>query len=253
MKNLKLIATYDAAFDPLVLAERIQGVRSSEFQKQLSSFKRKHPNFDLCFLMDSHRNYIQYVQSNDSNREPINLYPGHLISSSIDFLELTKIIEKKQFVVLLERDKVNWLISWQDLNKAPFVDWVFSHISLLEKLLKSRFEEIFTHPLDALEFLSEGRKKKALDLFNELKSNGAELNVIQCLQLCDVGKIAIKKELLTNLSERPASKSEQNKFVKDLENLRNRIAHVTPIIQSRGEISIQLKTIIKIRHLILNV
>ena len=252
MRNQKLLVTYDQAFEPLDLAEKIYSIERSKGLEGVAEFHKNYPDFNLCFLHDENGYVVQFVDTSYFNHVIRDVYPGYIIGANVSLLELAKYVESKEFVTLLDGDNANWLISWQDLNKAPFTDWTFSHISLLERTLKAKLHEHFENPEEALHMLPKWRQQKVAGSYRYVKEKNAETTLIHCFYFKDVLDMAIKLGWLDNLYGEPTKRAKQRNFARELNHLRNLIAHSNPIFEQHSDLKPRIRQIETLRNLLLN-
>lgn len=251
MRNQKLLDTYDQAFEPLDIAEKIHSIPASLGKDGVMDFQKKYPDYNLCFLADEQDYVVRFVDTSYFNYEIRDLYPGYIIGANASLLDLAKYVSDKEFVTLLEGDRAEWLITWQDLNKAPFTDWTFSHISLLERTLKAKLHDRFEDSLDALSMLPKWRREKVADSYRYVKSKNAETTLINCFYFKDVLDVAIKVGWLDELYGEPTKRSKQRNFARALNDLRNLIAHSNPIFERHSDLEPRIKQIETLRNLLL--
>jgi len=124
-------------------------------------------------------------------------------------------------------DRVWGIVTRSDLHKAPVRMWIFCLISLAEmhtvRIIRSRYphEGWKKHLLDA-------RLKRAQRLFNMRKASNEEIDLIDCLQLCDKANILCESGDLLDLAFE--SKDKAQLFFGEVEQLRNRLVHAQDII-----------------------
>ena len=131
-------------------------------------------------------------------------------------------------------------------------DWIFSHLSLLEKNLKNLIKDFFFGmEEEAVDLLSKGRQQKVFDTFNWLKRKDAETSLLQCLYFKDCLKIALKQGWLNAVLGKEAPKHELNDLIHRLNSLRNNTAHSQPIIEEREDIDTLYTDMSSLRVLII--
>jgi hypothetical protein len=136
--------------------------------------------------------------------------------------------QPRLFVVML--DQVGGVVTRFDLQKPPGRMWLFGMVTLLEL----RFGGMIEHHCPGeswQEFLSEGRIQKAQDLLAERRRRGQQVSLADCLQFADKVRIIAMNDLLRRLT-RFASKRQVEETGKQLEMLRNNLAHAQDIVTS---------------------
>ena len=252
MRNQNLINTYDKAFEPFDIAERMVSIPDSSELDEILEFFKDYEEFDLVFIHNKHDQIHSFIPRNVNYPAPHPLFPGRVVSKDTNLLELIRLIDEYGFITLLEGNEVQWLIDWQDLNKSPMTDWIFSHLSLLEKNLKHLIKDFFFGmEEEAVDLLSKSRQQKIFDTFNWLKRKDAETSLLQCLYFKDCLKIALKQGWLNAVLGKEVTKHELNDLIHRLNSLRNNAAHAQPIIEEREDIETLHTDVSTLRTLII--
>jgi len=130
------------------------------------------------------------------------------------------------------------IVTSGDLQKAPFRMWLFGLISLTEMQMLRLIREQF--PGDSwMKLLNENRLSAAEKLYIPRKRSNQEIDLADCLQLCDKRTIFSKSPTLWPLFGEE-SRTLADNFFDDLENLRNDLAHANDIIHGRWPALIDL-------------
>jgi len=135
-------------------------------------------------------------------------------------------VNAKCFVTIL--DQVGAIITLSDLEKPPMRMFLFGWITLGEMLVT----EILRHRYSDgswQDLLSAQRLDKARQLQQERARRGQRVDLVDCLQYGDKGWIiSYDEEIRKALGM--ASRREARQVVKELESLRNNLAHTQEII-----------------------
>lgn len=119
------------------------------------------------------------------------------------------------------------IITRGDLQKMPIRMWLFSLISLIEmqmlRIIRERFSEDSWEKL-----ILPKRKTQAQGIYDKRKYKHEEIDLVDCLQFCDKRTIISKTEDL--LEKLQTDKKKFCKLLKELEQLRNDLAHAQDII-----------------------
>lgn len=83
------------------------------------------------------------------------------------------------------------------------------------------------------QYLSEGRIQKAVELQQERGRRGQSASLLDCLQFADKGQIVARDQRLRELT-RFTSKTQVERFVAALQDLRNNLAHAQDISRRLG-------------------
>lgn len=163
--------------------------------------------------------------------------PCELLSDNTSIPEVLKVIIVFNHVFILSFGRVAGIITRGDLQKVPIRMWLFSLISLIEmqmlRIIRKRFPE---NSWDKL--ISDGRNKKAKKFFRDNESKNEEIDLVDCLQFCDKYTIISKTEDL--LEKLQYEKKEFCALLKELNNLRDNLAHMQDIITANWPSIIKL-------------
>ncbi|HEV7163969.1 MAG TPA: hypothetical protein VGO35_01090 [Gammaproteobacteria bacterium] len=147
----------------------------------------------------------------------------HLVSEAIPLHELLSALKTKTHVFVLIGSEVRGIVTRTDLNKPPVRIYLFGIISLFEMHLTFWLRTVLkTRTLDVL--INENRLVSAKELQELRGQHNEHVDLVECLQLCDkrdviVGDDALREKLGMGSKDRAVRK------IKELEELRNRVAH----------------------------
>jgi hypothetical protein len=137
-------------------------------------------------------------------------------------------LHRAPFVFITLLDSVGGIITSADLQKAPVRMWLFGILTLIEL----RFAELIEQqcPEDAWKrYLSEARLQKATSLLAERRRRNQALRLFDCLQFSDKGQIIARNEDVRRFTVFPSRRQAED-TVKQLEQLRNNLAHAQDIV-----------------------
>ena len=185
-------------------------------------------DFDI-YGVENGEKIIGFVKREDITKEGSikefakNFRYDELISDSTSLTELLDIFQEREFIFILERNKVTRIVTVADLQKQPIRMLAFSLISLLEMYLTSVINEFY--PDDRwTDKISELRLTKAKELLDERLEKNVALTLLDNLQLSDKGTIVRKTPKLVEKFGFE-SNNQCKEFFKKMEELRNNIAH----------------------------
>ncbi len=140
------------------------------------------------------------------------------------------------FVMVFGR--VGAIVTRSDLQKPPVRMWLFGMITLIEMRLNS----LITQGCSEQEwkpFVSPARLQKAEELLAERIRRNQHLGLLDCLQFADKGQIVARNEQLRRHT-RLQSRRQAEQMVKQLEKLRNNLAHSQDIVTGDWETIVEL-------------
>jgi hypothetical protein len=124
--------------------------------------------------------------------------------------------------------QVGAVVTREAMQKPPVRMWLFGMVTILEMHFLRTIEERYTDG-SWEEEISEGRLEKARSLLEERKQRGQHPSLLDCLQLSDKAHILLRDaEARSDFGF--ASRKAGRKAVKDLESLRNNLAHAQDIV-----------------------
>lgn len=133
---------------------------------------------------------------------------------------------------------IGGIITTADLQKAPVRMWLFGLVTLVEetftRVLKDRFPGDSWHGM-----ISEARLDVARRLHEERTRRNENLDLADCLQFGDKGLILFKEESI-RLEMGFESRTRAKEVVKNLQKLRNHLAHSQDIVAGNLETIVAL-------------
>jgi len=126
----------------------------------------------------------------------------------------------------------------EDIQKPPVRMWLFGLIAIMEMNLGRQLEERYPEA-SWREVLSPGRFDKALELLAERSRRNQLVRLSDCLQFTDKAQILIKDPEVLQQAGFP-SKKEAQRAIKDLQSLRNNLAHGQDILSYDWETILEL-------------
>jgi hypothetical protein len=122
------------------------------------------------------------------------------------------------------------IVTLQDLEKPPVRMFLFGMVTVLEMLLARAVEQAF--PGESWrEHVAPGRLAKAAELRAERERRGRPARLLDCLQFSDKGLLAIRIPAIRARLGNPSGK-ELRRALKELEELRNHLAHAQEIVSA---------------------
>ena len=163
---------------------------------------------------------------------------GEVVPDSAAFPELVMRLNDRPRLFVTVLGEVGGIVTRSDLQKPPVRMWLFGMITIIEMGLTRLIESAYPDG-SWRQCLSEGRLQKAEALLEERKRRNQDLDLLDCLQFSDRGQIVLRnEELRTRAGFVSRSRGEQT--VKELEALRNNLAHSQDIIVCDWDIMVKM-------------
>ena len=155
-----------------------------------------------------------------------------VVSEATPLGELFAALAESEYVLVMVHRSISGIIARADLNKPPVRVYLFGLVSLLEMHLSYWVRTIY--PREAWRpHLSAPRINKAEALLAERAARNEATHILACLQFCDKREI-----LISSVAWRRdcglGGKSQAEKWLKNVEELRNTLAHSQPSIAGRA-------------------
>lgn len=208
------------------IAEPLQTI--SLYEDVSEAVKRMKSNtFDVLGLESKSVRTVGFIEF-DENLE--GTCEDHLHSFDIEQVvslqtplkDCLSLFEYNKRLFVLGKTGVEGIITLADLHKQPVRMLLFSVISLLEMTMVQLIRNYYPNGLWC-DKLSENRLQIAQDLYDERKKIGQDIDLDDCLQLCD------KKDILLTIDFWKDwefdSKTKTSDFFSKITVLRNNIAH----------------------------
>ena len=154
--------------------------------------------------------------------------PGQIVPADGSLSVLVRALTVHEFAFVAVLGEVAGVAGRESLNTPVARMWLFGIVTMSEMLLTRLIVKYYPggewRPL-----VSHGRLEKATALQRERERRGQHSGLLECLQLSDKGQILIEQpEILRALGFQ--SKSTAKGVVKELESLRNNLAHAQDIV-----------------------
>ena len=125
-------------------------------------------------------------------------------------------------------DDVNGIITRAEMQKPVVRMWLFGIITYVEMQMDQRIRSLWSEE-ELCAKLSRGRVASAVRLLEERRRRGEMCELVDCLQLSD------RAQLLNDDAEQRtafgfSSKAAANRVAKEIQSLRNKLAHAQDIV-----------------------
>ncbi|EGF29255.1 CBS domain-containing protein [Rhodopirellula baltica WH47] len=161
-----------------------------------------------------------------------------VVETTTPVQQVVGLLDETSFVLVSTLGQPVGVIMRGDLEKPPMRMWLFGTITLFEMSITRVLQQAF--PSDAWrELLSPTRIEKAEQLQAERVRRNQQVQLVDCLQLSDKGQLFAKSDKLRELFWN-RSRNEIRRIVKELESLRNNLAHSQPYTQENWNAILRL-------------
>jgi hypothetical protein len=151
-----------------------------------------------------------------------------LLEESAPILDALRQLRESSFVLVLALGHVSGIVTKGDLQKAPIRMWLFGVLSLLEmqllRLVRGHYPDASWQTL-----ISPSRLEAARCIHADRRRRNEHIDLADCLQFADKRTIILKNERVRSALGFP-SLSRGEEILKELEQLRDRLAHAQDII-----------------------
>lgn len=184
-------------------------------------------DFDTLGVVDENKQKLGYVVREKLGENPIENYIEQfeitiVISESTPLSELFEILLDKEYVYVLSKNSVDGIVTRADINKPIVRIYLFGLISLFELHLNFWITENYDDE-SWKEILNPARIELAKNIYEGRRGNNVQLTLLECIQICD------KREILRATDKfREDFKFSKNRFeklLKNVEKIRNELAH----------------------------
>lgn len=186
---------------------------------------------------------IGYVECGELSDGACGAY-AHPIDQAVvlaDSAPITEVIQAlnrspRAFVRLL--GAVGGIVTRADLQDPPVRMWLFGLVNIVEMRFLALIERQYQDE-SWTQYLSPSRLEKARALQDERRRRNQEPRLLDCLQFSDKAQIVVRNEALRSQAGF-ASRKRGEAVIKDLEALRNSLAHAQDIIAFDWDVIVQL-------------
>ena len=151
-----------------------------------------------------------------------------VLSATSSLQEVMGALAETRYCFVSVLGKVGGIVSRTDIQKPPVRMWLFGMITIMEMFMVRTIEKLYPKGSWQQE-VSKGRLKKAEEILRERQRRNQDARLIDCLQFSDKGYILIKDPDMRKdfgfETMRLAKRA-----IKDLESLRNNLAHTQDIL-----------------------
>ncbi len=214
------------------LAEELASCQASDDTSTASKIMAER-GFDVLGVEDGGfvSGYVEgaKLEERTCDEQMKTFHPSELVADSTPLIDVLPLLHEKPRVFVLKENRVEEIVTRADLQKAPVRMLIFGFISLLEMNLLELIREHY--PGNSWQdLLSETRLEKARALFKGRRERNEEIDLADCLQLCDKRDLILKNDKLRiSLGLEPREAGEEQ--LRHIEDLRDKLAHAQDIVQ----------------------
>ena len=190
-------------------------------------------SYDVIGLYDEKRLVKGYCKADEiiNSVNDVEFRLNELVTENTPISECLFKLQGNDRLFVLGKSTVDKIITLADLDKQPVRLLFFGTISHIEMLMLELIREKF-HEEKWSKILGKKRFEIVKALFNERVANHQELELIDCTQFCDKRKILKSNlDLMHDLGFQ--SKSLIENFLKELETIRNSLAHAQVVSDNK--------------------
>jgi hypothetical protein len=165
---------------------------------------------------------------------------GSILPDSAPLSAAVRVLAAAPHAFVTAFAEVAAVVRRDDVQKAPGRMWLFGMVTMIE-LRYTRLIDEHCPNGSWLEFVSEGRLKKAEELMAERNRRNRSVGLLDCLQLSDKGTIVARNEAI-RAQTIFTSRRQAEDGIKRLEGLRNNLAHAQDVVATDWEAIVQLSS-----------
>jgi hypothetical protein len=153
---------------------------------------------------------------------------GQILSGESTIADLIQVLTRHSYCFISVLDSVAGIIMREDFNKPVARMWLFGLVTIIEMYLTETVKDI--HGDNGWQSLmTKNRLDKASSLYNERRRRNQNTDLIDCLQLSDKLHILLQNPSFMEQLGFASSRSGK-KGAREIESLRNNLAHAQDIV-----------------------
>jgi hypothetical protein len=174
--------------------------------------------------------YVRYVDLIDGTCTDgmRHFTADQVISGDATLSDVIHVLTRHNYCFVTMLGEVVGVICRDDINKPMVRMWLFGLITMIETRIGQMIEK--KYPDDSWQsVVTSERLKKAREIQEERLRRNQHCSLIDCLQLSDKGRVAIEHPQILDMFGF-TSKRSGKQAIKNLESLRNNLAHAQDIV-----------------------
>jgi hypothetical protein len=220
--------------EAFIVQDVAEPVRSFDGDRSREDVLRLMEEQDLEVACIRHEGLVQgYVRREDLSAGRIEDHlrrfrPGQVLSGDDPLSELIRGLTMHEHVFVSLIGEVTAVAGRESINSPVARMWLFGIITMTEMQLTQLLDELYPDEAWRAQ-VSQGRIERAETLRAERLRRGQHCRLLDCLQLSDKVQVIVERpEMLTYFGF--DSKNTSRKIFKELESLRNNLAHAQDIV-----------------------
>ncbi len=159
-----------------------------------------------------------------------SFYESQILPETANLAEAILVLEKSDYCFVAMLGHVGAYVSLREMHKPPVRMWLFGMITIIESYITRILRE--KYPDDSWQkMVSAGRLDKAKALYEERLRRKERVELLDCLQFGEKGRILLNDEHI-RAGAGFKSMREGKQRLKEMESLRNNLAHSQDIVES---------------------
>lgn len=219
-------ALLEAAIPVRAICEPLLSCRVGEPVHTVQS-EMNRLEFDVVGVQDSAGEPIGYASQSELDAQTVTKYitfaPSSLIADSTGLVSLVAILANTPRLFVLTANRVQGIVTRADLNKPPVRATLFGLVSLLELHITYWVRRSFQGD-QWVSHLSDARQRRLTEIHAQRLARGETVGLFECLQLSDKRTLIKASDSLRSCL-RLGSRSNAERWLKEIEELRDRLAH----------------------------
>jgi len=174
--------------------------------------------------------YLCFAHNGDRSAEELMrpFVPAQVLDGDASLSEVIRVLTRYDFCFVTAMGDVSGVITRGDMQQPVVRMWLFGIITLMELELLERIRTLWPDG-SWTQFLTAGRLNKAQALLTERRRRGQHVDLADCLQLSDKAQIVMEDDQ-QRAAFGLATKGAAQRVIRDLESLRNNLAHAQDIV-----------------------
>jgi len=232
-----------ALFNSTVPRLFVDAFAAKDLASELYSFDSIVPSHEVSTFMERENLYVVgvrgegritgFVREDDLDSETCGetkreFKSGQVLSGESTIADLIQVLTRHSYCFITVLDSVAGIVMRDDLNKPIARMWLFGIVTMIEMYITNAIKELHGEagwqPL-----LTRNRLDKAASLYNERRRRNQNIELVDCLQLTDKIQILLQHEGFMQ-SVGFDSMRGAKKAAKEMESLRNNLAHAQDIV-----------------------